>query len=74
MSTEHLLKVSILHRQDKDCTQAEFTDDLFALVLLAFTGSISTPSLFSLLPSSLFSKCLLHLFLASLNIRVMTPR
>jgi hypothetical protein len=47
MSTSHPLKMSrILHRQDKDCTQAEFTDNLFVPVCSPLTKSISTPPFF----------------------------
>lgn len=55
-------------------TQAEFTDDLIALVRSALIASSFTPPLFFFLPFFPFSRCLLRLFLASLNIRAMILR
>jgi hypothetical protein len=58
----------------QNCTQAEFTDDLIALVRSALIASISTPLLFFSLPFFPLSRCLLRLFLASLNTRAMILR
>jgi hypothetical protein len=63
-----------LTRPRQNCTQAEFTDDLIALVCSALIALISTPPLFFSLPFFPFLRCPLHLFLASLSIRAMILR